>query len=323
MSHDTLLETRMLPAGAANIAAAARVLEAGGLAAFPTETVYGLGARADDARAVARLYAAKGRPAFNPLIAHVRSADAARLIAEFNALAELLAEKFWPGPLTLVLRAKGNDVCELARAGLPTVAVRLPSHPVARGLLGEVPFAIVAPSANRSGHVSPTTAQHVQDDLGGLVDVILDGGAAPVGIESTIVDCSGARPALLRSGGIPRETIEAITGPLANAEADRISAPGMIASHYAPRATLRLDASEVRDGEALLAFGPLPPGAARATMILNLSPGGDPVEAAANLYAHLRALDASGTSTIAVAPIPAGGLGEAIRDRLQRAAAPR
>jgi L-threonylcarbamoyladenylate synthase len=323
VSHDTLLETRMLPAGAANIAAAARVLEAGGLAAFPTETVYGLGVRADDPHAVARLYAAKGRPAFNPLIAHVRSAEAAGALAEFNPLAERLAEQFWPGPLTLVLRAKSEAVCELARAGLSTVAVRVPSHPVAQALLGEVQFAIVAPSANRSGHVSPTTAQHVQDDLGGLVDVILDGGAAPVGIESTIVDCSGARPMLLRSGGIPREAIEAIAGPLAKAAPERISAPGMLASHYAPRATLRLDAAEVRDGEALLAFGPLPASVARAAMILNLSPGGDAVEAAANLYAHLRSLDASGPNTIAVAPIPPSGLGEAIRDRLQRAAAPR
>jgi L-threonylcarbamoyladenylate synthase len=323
VSHDTLLETRILAAGPATVAAAARVLETGGLAAFPTETVYGLGARADDPHAVARLYAAEGRPAFNPLIAHVRSVAAAEGLAEFNPLAERLAAQFWPGPLTLVLRAKGEAVCELARAGLNTVAVRVPSHPVARELLSLTPFAVVAPSANRSGHVSPTTAQHVHDDLGGRIDLILDGGAAPVGIESAIVDCSGTTPVLLRSGGLARAALEAIAGPLADAKADRVSAPGMLASHYAPRARLRLDAAAVHDGEALLAFGPLPQGAAHAKMVLNLSSDGDPVEAAANLYAYLRALDASGARTIAVTPIPSTGLGEAIRDRLQRAAAPR
>lgn len=321
----TSKHTRIRAADAAAIENAAAVLRAGGLAAFPTETVYGLGARADDPRAVAALYAAKGRPSFNPLIAHVRELEVAEQLGAFNATARKLAEKFWPGPLTLVLKSASNDaVCELARAGLSTVAIRMPSHPVARALLAAVEFAVVAPSANRSGHVSPTTAQHVADDLSGRIDLILDGGPSVGGIESTIVDCSGEMPRLLRSGGIAREGIEEITGSLAQAGKNEISAPGMMASHYAPNAKLRLDAKNVAPGEALLAFGAsLPANAAQASKTLNLSASGDLAEAAGNLYAYLRSLDASGAKAIAVAQIPGEGLGEAIRDRLSRAAAPK
>jgi L-threonylcarbamoyladenylate synthase len=321
----TRLKTRLLPADAAAIAQAARVLAAGGLAAFPTETVYGLGARADDPRAVAALYAAKGRPSFNPLIAHVRDLDAAKRLGAFDERALKLAGKFWPGPLTLVVKAASDcAVCELARAGLDTVAIRAPAHPVARELLAANNFPIVAPSANRSGHVSPTTAQHVADDLDGKVDLILDGGPAERGIESTIVDFSGATPRLLRAGGISRGEIEREIGQLSIADKREISAPGMMASHYAPRASLRLDATDVGPDEALLAFGPdLPANAGHAVKSLNLSSRGDLTEAAANLYAHLRALDLVNARAIAVAPIPHEGLGEAIRDRLQRAAAPR
>jgi L-threonylcarbamoyladenylate synthase len=324
-SDSTLKDTRILRADAAAIAEAAAVLSRGGLAAFPTETVYGLGARADDPRAVASLYAAKGRPAFNPLIAHVRDLDAAKRLGNFDAPALDLAAKFWPGPLTIVVKAAKNcAVCELARAGLDTVAIRMPSYEATRALLASADFPIVAPSANRSGHISPTTAQHVADDLSGKIDLILDGGASQGGIESTIVDFAGDTPRLLRSGGIARNEIEKITGPLASANQDEVSAPGMMASHYAPKARLRLDAKEVRDGEALLAFGStLPANAAKAHKVLNLSTRGDLTEAASNLYAYLRELDASGAQAIAVAKIPGEGLGEAIRDRLARAAAPK
>lgn len=316
--------TRIVAADAAAIADAAAVLRDGGLVAFPTETVYGLGARAGDPRAVAALYAAKGRPSFNPLIAHIHALEEARRLGGFNAVALALAAKFWPGPLTIVVKANQNEgVCELARAGLDTVAIRMPSHPVARALLAATGFPVVAPSANRSGHVSPTRAAHVAEDLAGKIDLILDGGPSEGGIESTIVDCSREMPRLLRSGGIARKAIEAITGPLAAAAMDEVSAPGMMTSHYAPNARMRLDAGDVRDGDALLAFGPLPADADKAGTILNLSARGDLTEAASNLYAHLRALDATGAQTIAVMPIPREGLGEAIRDRLKRAAAPR
>jgi L-threonylcarbamoyladenylate synthase len=324
---DAELATRVLAADAASIADAARVLHAGGLVAFPTETVYGLGADATNAVAVAKLYAAKGRPSFNPLIAHVGDAAAARGLGRFDANAERLAA-LWPGPLTLVLpRLATCAVAELATAGLETIAVRVPSHPVARGLLARVKHPIVAPSANRSGHVSPTTAAHVRADLGGQIDLILDGGAAPVGLESTIIACVDAEPLLLRSGGLPRAEIERILDrPLAGSGSAVVDiddvplAPGMLSSHYAPRTRLRLEATEVGADEALLAFGSPLSGTRR---VLNLSPGGDLVEAAANLFAHLRALDAAGGSAIAVMAIPHHGLGEAINDRLARAAAPR
>ena len=324
----TKLATRVVLADAAAILQAARTLSNGGLVAFPTETVYGLGADATNATAIARLYAAKGRPSFNPLIAHVTSAAAARLLAVFDTAAEKLAAKFWPGPLTLVLRKRPDcPVAELATAGLDTIAVRVPDHPVAREILHAFGRPIVAPSANRSGHVSPTTAAHVLADMRGRIDLIIDDGPTPVGVESTIVACLDGRVLLLRPGGLPRVEIERVLGaPLANApaaEAEAPIAPGMLASHYAPRAHLRLDARELRAGEALLAFGPALPGGEKAVRALNLSPHGDLVEAAANLFAHLRVLDGSGAGTIAVMPIPHDGLGEAINDRLARAAAPR
>jgi L-threonylcarbamoyladenylate synthase len=316
--------TRVLGIDAAAIEAAARCLAAGGLVAFPTETVYGLGADAADGRAVARLYEAKGRPAFNPLIAHVTDVGAARKLARFDADATRLAAEFWPGPLTLVLpKAEGCPIAELATAGLDTIAVRVPHHPVAQNILAAFGKPIVAPSANRSGHVSPTNAAHVLADLRDRVDLIIDGGATPVGIESSIVACLG-EPILLRPGGVPREAIERALGrPLAqprHAVDAAPAAPGMLAAHYAPRTPLRLDVADVAPGEALLAFGPRSAaGADRAARVLNLSSRGDLVEAAANLFAHLRSLDAAGAPSIAVMPVPRSGLGEAINDRLQRA----
>jgi L-threonylcarbamoyladenylate synthase len=317
------LTTRVAPAGTDAITEAARILARGGLVAFPTETVYGLGADATNGEAVARLYAAKGRPSFNPLIAHVPDLAAARALARFNADAEKLAQAFWPGPLTLVLpKADSCQVADLATAGLDTVAIRVPDHRVARELLTALKKPIVAPSANQSGHVSPTTAQHVLGDLAGRIDLVLDDGPALVGVESTIVACLD-RPTLLRPGGLARADIERALGRALDTavtqDEQQPLAPGMLASHYAPKASLRLNADSVRPGEALLAFGPPPPGAAR---VLNLSARGDLIEAAANLFSHLRALDKD-ASAIAVMPIPDAGLGEAINDRLARAAAPR
>jgi L-threonylcarbamoyladenylate synthase len=317
--------TRVLTAGSETIRAAVACLAAGGLVAFPTETVYGLGADARNGEAVARLYAAKGRPAFNPLIAHVADIAAARALGRLDEAAERLAAAFWPGPLTLVLpKAPGCPVSELALAGLDTVAVRVPAHPLAHALLAAFGAPVVAPSANRSGHVSPTTTAHVLGDLRGRIDLVLDGGPTAVGVESTIVACLG-RPTLLRPGGVPRSELERVLGaPLASPAhdaGDKPAAPGMLASHYAPQARVRLNAVAPRDGEALLAFGPAPAWPADKTQ--NLSPRSDLVEAAANLFSHLRALDACGAETIAVMPIPVEGLGEAINDRLQRAAAPK
>jgi L-threonylcarbamoyladenylate synthase len=316
--------TRILKADSAAIEAAARCLAAGGLVAFPTETVYGLGADARNGEAVARLYAAKGRPSFNPLIAHVADAEAARRLGRFDAAAEKLAAAFWPGPLTLVLpRQPDCAVADLALAGLDSVAVRVPAHPLAHALLAAFGAPVVAPSANRSGHVSPTSAAHVLADLRGRIDMVIDGGPCTVGVESTIVACLG-EPALLRPGGVARAAIEHVLGkplalPVAAQEAPL--APGMLSSHYAPKARLRLDAEAPRAGEAFLAFGPGAP--ATTAMTLNLSPRGDLIEAAAKLFSHLRALDASGAATIAVMKVPHEGLGEAINDRLKRAAAPR
>jgi L-threonylcarbamoyladenylate synthase len=316
--------TRVLNADRDAVVAAARVLAGGGLVAFPTETVYGLGADATDGTAVARLYAAKGRPRFNPLIAHVADLAAARRLAVFDADAERLA-RFWPGPLTLVLpKAVGCPVSELATAGLDTIAVRVPDHPVALNILRTLGKPVVAPSANQSGHVSPTTAAHVRADLDGRVDLIVDGGPTSVGVESTIVACLGV-PTLLRPGGLPRAEVERALGRAlaedSSSSGEAPLAPGMLASHYAPKTRLRLNAIEVRPGEALLAFGPNAPKG--ATRMLNLSPSADLVEAAATLFSHLRRLDAAGATTIAVMPIPTEGLGEAINDRLARAAAPR
>ena len=324
------ITTRLIRADAAAVADAAQCLASGGLVAFPTETVYGLGADATNGNAIARLYEAKGRPAFNPLIAHVFDVAAARRLAVFGAAGERLAAAFWPGPLTLVLRRSAAcAVTEFATAGLDSIAVRVPSHEVARGILGKLGRPVVAPSANRSGHVSPTTAEHVLADLDGRIDLIVDDGATPVGLESTIVACLD-RPLLLRPGGVPREDIERVLEirldevPAGAIDPEAPIAPGMLASHYAPRAKLRLDADRVERGEALLAFGPnLPPGAEHAAMVLNLSPRGNLAEAATNLFSDLRTLDAADVSSIAVMPVPNDGLGEAINDRLTRAAAPR
>ena len=256
-----LSATRMAKADAAAAADAARVLAAGGLVAFPTETVYGLGADATSGPAVARLYDAKGRPAFNPLIAHVADIAEAERLARFDADAARLAKDFWPGPLTLVLpKAAGCPVAELATAGLDTIAVRVPAHKVARDILAAFGKPVVAPSANRSGHVSPTCAEHVAADLAGRIDLIIDGGATPVGVESTIVACLG-EPVLLRPGGLPRAAIERALGrsladPAPARDTDGPIAPGMLATHYAPRTRLRLNALRVAAGEALLAFGP-------------------------------------------------------------------
>jgi len=322
------LKTQILPAGEAAVAAAALVLAEGGLVAFPTETVYGLGADAANPAAVARIYQAKGRPAFNPLIAHVGDITAARKIARLDAHATALAEAFWPGPLTLVLPKTQNcAVADLATAGLNTVAIRIPAHPVARDILRAFGGPVVAPSANLSGHVSPTTAAHVQSDLAGRIDLIVDGGPVAVGVESTIVGCFD-EPMLLRPGGLPRAEIERVLGralvqPPADTGTDSPQplAPGMLTSHYAPRAKVRLDAHRLEPGEALLAFGlGAISGIDAAAAVMNLSERGDLDEAAANLFGHLRALDSKGARTIAVMPIPHEGLGEAINDRLRRAA---
>jgi L-threonylcarbamoyladenylate synthase len=298
------------------IARAAEILSEGGLVAMPTETVYGLAGDAANPEAVARIYAAKGRPRFNPLIAHVASLEMAAGEAEISGSARLAAEAFWPGPLTLVLPVKqGGSVCDLARAGLNTVGLRLPAHKGARALISACGKPLVAPSANRSGHISPTRADHVAADLGERINLILDGGPSEVGIESTILGFDGETPVLLRPGGIASGVIcERLGRPLRLHRAgDAINAPGQIRSHYAPRADLRLNAEAPEEGEAYLAFGPGGPDG------LNLSPSGNLLEAATNLFAMLRALD-SFAARIAVAPIPSSGLGEAINDRLARAA---
>ncbi|WP_158809207.1 L-threonylcarbamoyladenylate synthase [Beijerinckia sp. L45] len=303
-----------------DILRAAALLRAGKLVAFPTETVYGLGADATAPEAVAGIYAAKGRPQFNPLIAHVASQAAAEAEGIFTGDATRLAAAFWPGPLTLVLpRHASGTACDLACAGLPSVGLRVPSHPVALALLEAAGRPIAAPSANRSGHISPTDASHVSGDLGDAVDLILDGGPSQVGVESTILACLDGVVTLLRPGGLSVADIEALLGrPLDKAVAAGIQAPGMLASHYAPNAAMRLDATSLKAGEIGLDFA-----ATFGDGSLDLSPTGDTREAAANLYRYLRALDARNPVTIAVAPIPQSGLGAAIIDRLQRAAAPR
>ncbi len=319
-------KTRLAVASAETIAAAAACLRAGGLVAIPTETVYGLAADATSDMAVAGIYAAKARPAFNPLIAHVLNIETAREHARFGRQAELLARAFWPGPLTLVLPVASTcRVSLLARAGLDTVALRSPSHETARAIIEAAGVPLAAPSANRSGRVSPTTAAHVLADLDGRIDWIVAAGPSLHGLESTIVGCLGAGPTLLRPGAITREAIEAALGaPLASTTPIEATpnAPGRLESHYAPRADLRLDARDAAADEAALDFaGALAPSAAHPR--LDLSPSGDLVEAASNLFSHLRALDAADAPVIAVAPIPQRGLGAAINDRLRRAAAPR
>jgi L-threonylcarbamoyladenylate synthase len=316
----------------ARAADAARHLGDGALVVVPTETVYGLAADATNGEAVARIYAAKGRPQFNPLISHVSTRAMADSHGLFDEMAQQLAERFWPGPLTLVVPKRGTStISDLATAGLDTVALRWPESPVTCAVIDKFGRPIAAPSANRSGRVSPTTAQAAIDEVGASVAMVIDAGPCRIGLESTIVACTGAEPTLLRPGGVPSEEIEAVLGgPLARpsgtglGDPEKPAAPGMLASHYAPRALVRLNATSVGPDEALLGFGPaLPAGADAATAVQNLSERSDPVEAAANLFTYLRDLDGSGAGTIAVAPIPAAGLGEAINDRLKRAAAER
>lgn len=306
-----------------DIAAAATLIRDGELVGLPTETVYGLGADATNERAVAKIFEAKGRPKFNPLISHVTGTEEAKRYVKWNATAEKLAATFWPGPLTLVLpRIEDSPIALLTTAGLDTVAIRAPAHDMAQALIEAAGRPIAAPSANRSGAVSPTLAAHVAESLGGRVKMILDGGPCTIGVESTVLDLTAERPTLLRPGGATREAIEGVIGPVAvsdallSGDAARKS-PGQLASHYAPSVPVRLDATTVSADEALLAFGPSLAGA-RTT--LNLSPSGDLTEAAANLFAHLRALDGQKPSRIAVMPIPETGLGLAINDRLRRAA---
>ncbi len=305
------------------IAQAAGILRSGGLVAFPTETVYGLGADATDDRAVARIFEAKKRPEFNPLIVHVPDIAAARRLVEWTGEAQALAARFWPGPLSLVLpRLPDCPVSRLAGAGLPTLAVRAPRGGTATRLLEETGRPVAAPSANPAGAVSPTRAEHVLDALGEAVDLVLDDGPCAVGIESTVVDLCGERPALLRPGGLPTEEIEALVSSLAiPGDTGAPRSPGRLASHYAPALPLRIDAGGPGPGEALLSFGPDAPSGAAVER--NLSPSGDPVEAAANLFAALHELDRSGCSGIVAMPVPETGLGRAIMDRLRRAAAPR
>lgn len=327
-SQDTAEEAaRVVPADEAGIAEAARTLRAGGLVAFPTETVYGLGADATNGAAVARIYEAKRRPSFNPLIVHIASFQAAVRLGHFDGSAKRLAGAFWPGPLSLVVPLRApSPLSSLVTAGLGTLALRVPRNRTAQALLDAAGVPVAAPSANSSGRLSPTRAAHVAEDLGGAVDLILDGGPTEVGLESTIVACVGDQAVLLRAGGVARGEIEAVLGKaLEEVVSDGpVSAPGQLASHYAPGAPLRLDATEIHAGEALLGFGPQDPqGAERAVATLNLSRTGDLREAAANLFDHLHRLDAARPSVIAVAPVPGEGLGEAINDRLKRAAAPR
>mgnify|MGYP003362186908 CR=1 FL=1 len=311
------IETLHLGASAPDLDRAARLLAAGQLVAFPTETVYGLGADARNGRAVAAIYAAKGRPSFNPLIVHVADAEAARTHVTWNDAAQKLADTFWPGPLTLVLPLRpGHAISELVTAGLDTLAVRVPAHPTARALLRAFGGPVAAPSANPSGRISPTTAAHVLAGLSGRIAAVVDDGPCAVGLESTIVGLAGA-PALLRPGGVASEDIEAVLGTdlARNTPGEAISAPGQLLSHYAPAERVRLNAEAPRPGELFLGFGPM-------ECDLNLSPTGDLEEAAATLFGHLHALDTL-ARPIAVAPIPDHGLGAAINDRLRRAAAPR
>jgi len=326
LTRPAMTETVIVPADDRGVSRAARLLADGNIAVLPTETVYGLAADATNGEAVARIFAAKSRPRFNPLICHVDGLEMARRFSMLGPLAEQLAETFWPGPLTLVVPlADGAPIHPLVTAGLDTVAVRMPRG-VARDVIAALGRPVAAPSANRSGRISPTTAHAVRESLGDSVPLILDAGPARVGVESTILDLSGEAPVCLRPGGIALADIERVIGrPVARAGADAaISAPGMSRSHYAPRLPVRLRATDVRSGEALLAFGPGSiTGADEALATANLSPAADLTEAAANLFSMLDELDRTSAAAIAVMPVPADGLGEAINDRLARAAAPR
>ncbi|RBW43376.1 threonylcarbamoyl-AMP synthase [Loktanella sp. D2R18] len=309
---------QILAPDTAGLTTAAEILRAGGLVAFGTETVYGLGADARNDTAVARIYAAKGRPSFNPLIVHLPDLATAEQYCVFNDDARALAAAFWPGAMTLVLPLRqGAGISKLVTAGLDTLAVRLPDHKVARDFLEKFDGPVAAPSANPSGRVSPTNADHVIAGLGGKIDAIIDGGPCGVGVESTIVSCVGT-PAILRAGGIPTEAISACLGhPIAMPDdPDTPQSPGQLASHYAPKGQVRLDAQQIDPDETLLGFGAV-------DAALNLSPSGDLTEAAAHLFDYLHQLDAMGAMRIAVSPVPDRGLGRAINDRLKRAAAPR
>ena len=311
-------KTKILSPDAHGLREATDILRAGGLVSFPTETVYGLGADARDNVAVAKIYAAKGRPSFNPLIVHLADVSAVSQYVQMNDAAKRLADAFWPGALTLVLPVVPvGTISMLVTAGLGTLAVRVPDHPVATAVLAAFGGPVAAPSANPSGRISPTTAAHVLAGLDGRIDAVVDGGPCGVGVESTIVSCAGA-PTLLRAGGIPIEALEACLGAplLRDEDPDAPVSPGQLASHYAPNGLMRLNASYAEPHETLLGFGGV-------NADLNLSPSGDLTEAAANLFGMLHQLDALGAKYIAVSPIPAHGLGQAINDRLRRAAAPR
>jgi L-threonylcarbamoyladenylate synthase len=322
LKNDAVVISTVLPASPQSIARAAELLRAGRLVAFPTETVYGLGADAANDRAVAAIFAAKSRPRFNPLIIHVPGLAEAEATAVFDNRARRAVERFWPGPLTLVLqRRSGSGLSLLACAGLDTVAIRAPAHSVAQALLRATGRPIAAPSANRSGRVSPTEAAHVAEELGDRVALIIDGGRTPVGLESTVLDLSVEPSTLLRPGAVILEELTELLGPIAAPKAGAAKSPGMQASHYAPALPVRREATDARAGEALLAFGPrAPPGFAE---VFWLSRSGDLGEAAANLFAMLRQADRPCFTGIAVTPIPEHGLGCAINDRLRRAAAPR
>lgn len=312
------LTTKLLEANEAGIAQAAAIWQAGGLVALPTETVYGLGADARNDQAVARIFEAKARPSFNPLIVHVPDVEMAKTLVHWSETAEALAKNFWPGPLTLVLPIKvDSGLSPLVTAGLDSLAIRMPAHPVARTLLQAFGGPVAAPSANPSGKISPTQPQHVIDGLSGRIEAVVDGGACGVGLESTILGLLD-EPTLLRPGGIPAEELSNVLGTdiQSHQAGDAITAPGQMTSHYAPGASVRLNALDQMDGEVMLGFGDIKGD-------LNLSPDSNLREAAANLFHFLRRLDAGETKAIAVAPIPATGLGLAINDRLQRAAAPR
>jgi L-threonylcarbamoyladenylate synthase len=319
------LITRIFDPRENGITAAAAVLSAGGLIAFPTETVYGLGADARNGQAVARVYQAKGRPNFNPLIVHVANLELAKQFAHFNDLALDLAAAFWPGPLSLVLPLRpDHGLSELVTAGLDSVAIRIPQHPTAQALLKAFGGPLAAPSANPSGRISPTEASHVMEDMDGLIDGVIDGGACAVGLESTILKVTDTHVSLLRAGGVSVEDIaQVIDRDIATPDDPAIpQSPGQLKSHYAPRTQVRLNAKTIETNEVLLSFGPDCNAAA-----MNLSKSGDLIEAASNLFAYLRKMDSialdAGANAIAVSPVPMKGLGLAINDRLTRAAAPR
>ena len=303
--------------GSKGLQRARLAIQAGDIVAFSTETVYGLGADATNNQAVAKIFKTKGRPRFNPLIVHVLNENDAKNLVSWNTVANKLARAFWPGPLTLVLpRLPGSKVSLLASAGLDTLAIRVPSHNLARKLLSSTDCPIAAPSANKFGRMSPTTALHVDEEFGPELTLILDGGPCALGLESTVVDLTTKRPVLLRPGIITNEEIGTVIGPIATAtQHSKIKSPGMLDRHYAPKASLRLNVNAPVDGEVLVGFGPLAPDGA-----VNLSPTGDLLEAATNFFSTLRELDSAGNKKLAIMPIPTSGLGFAINDRLKRAA---